>query len=89
MEMNIGQRINNIRTDELLETEPKVIAVACNFCMTMLDDGVKSKDKADEVKVLDLAELLAQRVLDDDVDQDLAEPAEPSPSIDAAGDAAE
>ena len=60
--MNIGQRMNNVRTEELLETEPKVIAVACNFCMTMIDDGVKAKDKADDVQVLDLAELLAQRV---------------------------
>ena len=72
MEMNIGQRMNNVRTEELLETEPKVIAVACNFCMTMIDDGVKAKDKADDVQVLDLAELLAQRVLDDDIDQEPA-----------------
>ncbi|MEE2757183.1 MAG: heterodisulfide reductase-related iron-sulfur binding cluster [Myxococcota bacterium] len=86
MEMNIGQRMNNVRTDELLETEPKVIAVACNFCMTMLDDGVKSKDKADEVKVLDLAELLAQRVLDDEPE---SVSADTSSSPEAAGDVAE
>ena len=86
MEMNIGQRMNNIRTDELLETEPKVIAVACNFCMTMIDDGVKSKDKADDVKVLDLAELLAQRVLDDDSDDP---PVEAVTGDSTTGDAAE
>ena len=62
MEMNIGERINNVRTDELLETKPKVIAVACNFCMTMVDDGVKACGKEEDVEVLDLAELLDRRV---------------------------
>ena len=61
MEMDVGERVNYIRTDELLETQPQVIAVACNFCMTMVDDGVKGRDKGDEVEVLDLAELLDQR----------------------------
>ena len=61
MEMDVGERINYVRTDELLETKPEVIAVACNFCMTMVDDGVKGRDKGDEVVVLDLAELLDQR----------------------------
>ena len=58
MEMDLGERINYVRTDELLKTEPQVIAVACNFCMTMIDDGVKGRDKAEEVEVMDLAELL-------------------------------
>ncbi len=61
MEMDVGERVNYIRTDELLETKPEVIAVACNFCMTMVDDGVKGRDKGDDVEVLDLAELLDRR----------------------------
>jgi Fe-S oxidoreductase len=61
MEMDLGERINYVRTDELLKTEPQVIAVACNFCMTMVDDGVKGRDRGDDVVVLDLAELLDQR----------------------------
>ena len=56
--MDLGERINYVRTDELLKTEPQVIAVACNFCMTMVDDGVKGRDKGEEVEVMDLAELL-------------------------------
>ena len=62
MEVDIGERMNYLRTDQLLEKEPKVIAVACNFCMTMLDDGVKAKGKDEDVEVLDLAELLDRRV---------------------------
>lgn len=47
------------RTEEALETEAKTIAVACPFCMTMLADGVKNKEREADVKVLDLAELVA------------------------------
>ena len=61
IEMDVGERVNYIRTDELLATEPQVIAVACNFCMTMVDDGVKGRDRGDDVEVMDLAELLDQR----------------------------
>ncbi len=61
MEMDIGERINYVRTDELLKTEPQVIAVACNFCMTMIDDGVKGRGKEESVEVMDLAELLDRR----------------------------
>ncbi len=52
--------INIERTDEALATGAKIIASACPFCMTMLTDGVKNKEKEEEVKVLDLAELIAQ-----------------------------
>ena len=62
MENNIGERMNIVRTDELLENKPKIIAVACNFCMTMVGDGVKARSQEDEVEVLDLAELLDRRV---------------------------
>ena len=39
---------------------PDVIAVACPFCNTMITDGVKGENKQDDVKVLDIAELVAQ-----------------------------
>jgi Fe-S oxidoreductase len=64
MELDIGTRMNFVRTDQLLETKPDVIAVACNFCMTMVDDGVKARGKEDQVKVVDLAELLDRRTGD-------------------------
>jgi Fe-S oxidoreductase len=50
------------RTREALETNPDVIITACAFCNTMLTDGVKHYNKENEVKVLDLAEILAQSV---------------------------
>lgn len=52
--------INIARAEEALETKATTVAVACPFCMTMLTDGVKNKEKEAEVKVKDLAELIAE-----------------------------
>lgn len=52
--------INIERTEEALETQPEVIAAACPFCMTMLRDGIKLKEKEQEVQVLDIAEITAR-----------------------------
>ena len=54
-----SKRINIARTEEAFETNAQIIAAACPFCNTMLTDGVKSKDKQQDVKVFDIAELLA------------------------------
>jgi Fe-S oxidoreductase len=54
-----SKEVNIERTEEVLETEAKVVAVGCPFCMTMLSDGMKNKNREAEVKVYDLAELVA------------------------------
>lgn len=51
--------INVARTEEALELQPEIIATGCPFCNTMLTDGVKAKEKENQVKVFDIAELLA------------------------------
>jgi heterodisulfide reductase subunit D len=48
------------RTEDALRTQAGVIATACPFCMTMLTDGLKYKNKEEEIKNLDIAELIAQ-----------------------------
>ena len=52
-------RINFERTHEAVETSAAVIASACPFCNTMLTDGVKHEEKEDQVKVMDIAEMIA------------------------------
>jgi len=47
------------RTEDVLKTNPKIIATACPFCMTMMTDGLKYKNKEDEIKNYDIAELIA------------------------------
>jgi len=56
------KEINIERIEEALDTNPNVVAVACPFCMTMLSDGIKNKDKEDTIKVYDLAELIAASI---------------------------
>jgi len=56
-------RVNIERTREALETGSTVIAAACPFCNTMLTDGVKAHEKEEQVKVLDIAELVAASML--------------------------
>jgi heterodisulfide reductase subunit D len=52
--------INVERTEEALATGAQTIAVACPFCMTMMSDGVKAKERESDVAVRDLAELIVQ-----------------------------
>ena len=47
------------RTEDALETQAGIIATGCPFCNTMLTDGIKNKEKEDQIKVLDIAEILA------------------------------
>ena len=47
------------RTEEALKTQPNVIATACPFCMTMMTDGIKYKNREDEIKNYDIAEIIA------------------------------
>jgi len=51
--------INIERTEQAMETKPQIIATGCPFCNTMMTDGVKAKEKEDTVKVMDVAELIA------------------------------
>ncbi|WP_262248431.1 (Fe-S)-binding protein [Parapedobacter soli] len=52
--------INVERVEEAIEARAEIIAAACPFCMTMLRDGVKAKEKEQEMEVLDIAEITAR-----------------------------
>jgi Fe-S oxidoreductase len=61
LEERVGKRVNHERVEEALSLKPKIIASACPFCMTMMDNGVK--DKGEEgVETLDVAEVLYRAV---------------------------
>lgn len=60
LEESIGTRINVLRTEQALARSPRVIATACPYCALMIDDGLKSLDRAGEVVAKDIAELVAE-----------------------------
>jgi heterodisulfide reductase subunit D len=53
-------RINLERTQDAIDSKADIIASACPFCNTMLSDGIKLKEKENQLQVLDIAELIAQ-----------------------------
>lgn len=53
-------RINIERSNEAMATGANIVAAACPFCNTMLTDGVKDSNKEEDIKVMDIAELIAQ-----------------------------
>ncbi|HSO00502.1 MAG TPA: (Fe-S)-binding protein [Candidatus Nanopelagicales bacterium] len=75
MEEQNKDRVNVKRTLQLIQTEAKTIATACPFCQTMITDGLKAHGKEDEVRQLDVAELLAESALE--------KPARPKPAEEA------
>jgi len=62
MEEHEGSRVNVTRTEQALEVNPTAIASACPYCLTMMNDGIKTKEKEDEVKTRDVAEILADAI---------------------------
>jgi len=59
MEEQNNNRVNVKRTLQLLDTGAQTIASACPFCMTMLTDGIKSQSKEEQVRNMDVVEMLA------------------------------
>jgi len=48
--------INIKRSNEAIETNSKIVAVSCPFCNTMMNDGMRTKQK--EIDVLDIAQMI-------------------------------
>jgi len=65
MEEDPGKRIYLERTQEALATKPATISVACPYCLTMFEDGVKDEKAQDTVKVKDIAEIVAEALIND------------------------
>ena len=62
MEEFIGERVNHARVDEALAGSPDTICVACPYCMTMIEDGLKDRG-AGHVRVRDVVEVVAEGLL--------------------------
>lgn len=59
-----GVKVSDLRLQDALESpeQPKVIASACPFCLTMLSDAVNTKDMKDQIQTRDIAEIVADAI---------------------------
>ncbi len=60
LEEHEGNRINEMRTDEAIAVKPDFVGTACPFCLTMINDGIASRGVGEQIKALDIAEILEQ-----------------------------
>ncbi|MDP7618819.1 MAG: heterodisulfide reductase-related iron-sulfur binding cluster [Dehalococcoidia bacterium] len=54
------ENINHRRTQHAVDVGADVIATACPFCAQMFEDGVKVKNQDEQMRVLDLSEMIIQ-----------------------------
>ena len=63
MEETIGKRINLARTEEIVDRGVSNVAVGCPFCLTMIEDGMKELGREEEIKTMDIAELVEKNMV--------------------------
>jgi Fe-S oxidoreductase/nitrate reductase gamma subunit len=60
MEEDVGDRINNMRTDQAIATNASTVAVGCPFCLTMISDGIKDRQQTEKMVALDISEIVVK-----------------------------
>jgi Fe-S oxidoreductase len=63
MEETIGKRINVERAEEIVRQQVDNVAVACPFCLTMIEDGMKELGKEETIKTQDICEIVAKNMV--------------------------
>jgi len=62
MEERIGRRINQMRTDQAIQTKAEWVGTACPYCLTMLGDGIKELNQEERMAAFDLSELVERSI---------------------------
>ncbi len=65
MDEKIGKRINILRLEDALKTNPEWIATACPFCVSMFDDAIKNTNRENKLRIWDIVELVALSLFGD------------------------
>ena len=58
----LGKRMNLLRAEEVFESGVEVLGTACPYCLTMLEDGIKTLEPGKPAKVMDLVEIVASSI---------------------------
>ena len=76
MEEKVGERVNHRRVEQILSAgdargeRPAKVASGCPFCLIMLDEGVGAKGIAEQLKPVDVLELVASRLVNHGITQE-------------------
>jgi Fe-S oxidoreductase len=62
MEVPSGERFSELRIEEAVGTGASILAAACPYCISMFEDAVKTTNRSDDIKIMDIAELLAESI---------------------------
>jgi Fe-S oxidoreductase/nitrate reductase gamma subunit len=60
MEEDPARRVNIRRIEEIIQAGVDVVATACPYCLTMLEDGAKAREVGESLRIRDLSELVAE-----------------------------
>ncbi len=55
-----NKEVYELRTEHALEKHPDIIATACPMCLTMMTDGIKMKNKENDIQISDISELVVK-----------------------------
>jgi Fe-S oxidoreductase/nitrate reductase gamma subunit len=58
-EESIGERINHMRAQEIIDSHAKIAATSCPFCLTMLQDAMGDKE-IEDIQIKDITQLVAE-----------------------------
>ena len=61
LETDAETRINHRRLQDALDVKADVVATACPYCLLMFDDAIRSKGLGEELKVMDLSEVMEKQ----------------------------
>ncbi|MBP1748557.1 MAG: putative iron-sulfur-binding reductase [Deltaproteobacteria bacterium] len=54
------KRINHARIDEAIAIQASTVVTACPYCLIMMEDAIKDKEKVETMKAMDLSELIVK-----------------------------
>jgi Fe-S oxidoreductase/nitrate reductase gamma subunit len=56
------KRINHARMDEAIGLSANTVVTACPYCLIMMEDAIKDKEKSESMKALDISEIVAKGI---------------------------
>ncbi|MFC1941033.1 (Fe-S)-binding protein [Chloroflexota bacterium] len=60
MEEDADKRVNVKRIEQIIEAKADLVTTACPYCLSMFEDGLKTKEMEESIKAMDLSELVFQ-----------------------------